>query len=103
MAFDFSSLDNSCLTLFGESATFQPAAGGSPIPITGITSPAPPEEVMYGTTPGVVNTYFFVRFVDISPRPKRGDGITYGGATYDIADVLVDRAGSALLKLKRNA
>lgn len=104
MAFNdtIENLDNACLSAFGESATFHPQSGGS-IAITGITAPSPVEDTLYGATPGVVNVYFFVRYVDLSPKPKRGDIVTYGGASYDVADVLVDSGGGATLKLRRNS
>ena len=95
-------LDNACLSAFGEAATLLPQSGGS-VAITGITAPSPVEDTLYGATPGVVNVYFFVRYIDISPKPKRGDMVTYGGASYDIADVLVDSGGGATLKLRRNS
>ena len=98
------SLDSTCLNIFGETASFQPQTGEAPITITGITSPPPMlEDALSGGTTGVTNVYFFVRFEDITPNPRRGDVLTYGGVTYDITDVLVDRGGGALLKLRRNA
>jgi hypothetical protein len=105
MAFNdlIEALDTTCLTVFGEAAIFLPQTGEGPINITGITSPAPMEDVLTGGSPGTVVVYFFVRLVDITPLPRRGDRISYGTASYDIADVNVDRSGGAMLKLRRNS
>lgn len=98
-------LDDTCLSIFGEPAVFNPQTGEGPITITAITAPAPDEDVLIGTAPGTVVAYLFVRYTEITPNPRRGDVVIYGtpGASYDVVDVLVDRQGGAVLKLRRNA
>ena len=68
------------------------------------------EDYVPGSTQGTSVVHLFVRFVDISPLPQKGDTLTFNGTEYDLADVSVGgnngmaSSGAAVLKLrKRNA
>lgn len=98
-----STMDVALLAAFGIAATLHPQAGGS-VSITGIVKPPAIEEsYLPGGSDGVNIVRFFVRFVAIAPNPRVGDTVTINAVVYDIADVDVDSAGGAVLKLKRNA
>lgn len=96
-------LDQACLKAFGVLATWQPQAGGLPLTLNGIfENPAMAEDYIPGSTQGVNVVRFFVRFADLTPSPQKGDTAVINGINYDVFDVLVDREGGAVLKLRRN-
>ncbi|HEY4364458.1 MAG TPA: hypothetical protein VGN17_26065 [Bryobacteraceae bacterium] len=101
MAFT-TSLDNTCLSIWGVSALWVPQDYSGPQSITGIISPPPLEEqVIPGSTHGTSIVYFWVRFVEIQPSPMIGDTITLDGILYNLDKVNVDSMGSAMLHLRR--
>lgn len=95
------SLDNACLKIFGNTATFYPATGGSYV-VTGILMrPTMFEELMPGF--GSVNIRLFCRFIDLNPVPVRGDVVSMGGNSYDVADIQVDETGGAEIRLRERS
>lgn len=107
MAFSdmIAAVDHACLSIFGDSldVAFYPAAGGGPIAITAISvTPQNPEDYLAGGMQGVTWLPIFVRFVDISPLPQKGDVFKVNGVTYDMPNDAVDLEGGAVLKLRRN-
>lgn len=86
---------------FPVDASFYPTAGGGPIAITGSFG-QPPMLEPFAPEFGATVVYFFVYLPDISPQPKKGDGITINGATYDIAEVPIVEGGGSTLQLRRN-
>lgn len=68
-----------------------------------IENPAMAEDYVPGSAQGVSVIRLYVRFVDITPLPRKGDTVTLNGVTYDLFDKPVDREGGATLKLRRNA
>lgn len=103
-----SAINDVCVSTFGvqaatQTATFQPRSGGSPISINGIIAPAPLLEQALPGTSGVNVVRFFVNFLEISPRPQKGDTVILDSITYDIFEVDVDVSGGATLKLRAKA
>jgi hypothetical protein len=95
-------LDLTCLSTFGVQATFQPQSLEPPTDITGIIAPPPlMEDFVPGGADGVSFVYFFVRFEDITPNPRKGDTVAIDGVTYNVEQINVDTQGSSTLKLRR--
>jgi hypothetical protein len=98
-------MDNTILNTFPaggapQSVTFLPQSGGSQT-ITGvIANPAMFEDYVPGSSPNVSVIRLFVRFVDITPSPQKGDQMSIAGATYNVGEVAVDTAGGAVVKLR---
>jgi hypothetical protein len=98
-------MDNTVLNTFPaggapRSVTFFPQSGGSQS-ITGvIANPAMFEDYIPGSTQGVSVMRMFVRFIDITPSPQKGDQISISGVSYDVFEVQVDTGGGAVLKLR---
>jgi hypothetical protein len=108
----FEDLQTTCIETFGITAddyilTGVMEGGGGDVPpptISGIIAQPPLlEQALPGGSNGTTNIYFYVRYVDCNPLPVIGYGIVLNAISYDIQDILVDQAGGALLKLKRNA
>ncbi len=97
-------VDVTCLKEFGIPATLNHQAGGASDIVGIVQNPAMAEDYVPGSSQGVSVVRFFVRFVDITPVPIKGDTVTLGGVTYDIGKPPeVDREGGAVLILRRNA
>lgn len=98
-------IDDACLGAFGlaedgVTATFTPQ-GRAAQTIDGIVCEPPmEEEFLPGLSPGVAVMHLFVRFTEITPNPQRGDVVAIGARSYIVADVKVDTAGGAVLKLR---
>lgn len=101
-------MDNTVLNTFPAggstaSVTFLPQSGSSQM-ITGvIANPAMFEDYVPGLSANVSVIRLFVRFVDISPSPQKGDQMSIVGATYDVSDVQVDTEGAAIVKLRQTS
>lgn len=99
-------VDDICLSAFGlngdgVSIAFTPQDGSGTQNIDGIVKKPPlEEEYLPGRNPGAAVMHLFVRFTEITPNPQRGDVIAIGARTYVVADVTVDTAGGAALKLR---
>lgn len=101
-------LQNACLDSFPASATLHPQTGGPDVPIrANILDPSMAEDYVPGSTQGTSVVHLFVRFVDISPLPQKGDTLTFNGAVYDLFEVTIGgssgmpSSGAAILKLRR--
>lgn len=102
MAFDFASLDNTCLNVFGVPVTYAPQDYSGPQTITGIISPPPFAETNTpGTQIGTNIVYLFVRFASITPQPRVRDQITIDNILYKISKVAADSQGGAMLHLEK--
>lgn len=98
-------VDGVCFDVFDAvSVTLHPQDGSPDVTFKGlIENPAMAEDYVPGSSQGVSVIRLYVRFVDISPLPRKGDTLTLNGVTYDLFDKPVDREGGATLKLRRNA
>jgi len=101
-------LQNACLDAFPASATLHPQTGEPDVVIrANILDPAMAEDYVPGSPQGVSVVHLFVRFVDISPLPQKGDTLTFNGIEYDLSQVVVGgnagmaASGAAVLKLRR--
>ena len=103
MAWDdqVSALDSACLAAFGVPATHMPT-GAAAVPVIGIIqNPALVEDYVPGSAQGVSVVRFFVRFAEMNPQPAHGDQLLLNGILYDVFEIEADRAGGAVLKLRR--
>lgn len=101
-------LDNTVLNTFpaggtAGAVTFLPQSGGSQTIAGVIANPAMAEDYVPGSSANVSVIRLFVRLVDISPSPQKGDQVEIASATYDVAEVQVDAAGGAILKLRKTS
>lgn len=104
-------LDQACISTFqltDDSGTpitviLHPQSGGPDIPLQVIEeSPAFAEDYVPGSSQNVSVMRLFVRFVDISTPPQKGDTVSVNGVNYDLFEADVDREGGATLKIRRN-
>ncbi len=94
-------MDSACLAAFGVPATHMPP-GADEVPITGIIqNPALAEDYVPGSAHGVSVVRFFVRLAGMNPQPAHGDELLLNGILYDVFEIEADRAGCAVLKLRR--
>jgi hypothetical protein len=99
-------VDNTCISVFGDGLTlsFYPQSGGGPISVPALTiDPRLLEDYVPGSSQGVNRLPVFVRFVNISPLPQKGDIFVANGINYDLPEAAVDREGGAVLKLKKSS
>ena len=98
-------MDDTCLSSFGLSqegivVLFTPQ-GGVPQQIDGIIeNPAMAEDFVPDSLQGTGVVRLFIRFVDITPFPQKGDSISINGVSYEVQDDPVDLEGGSCLKLR---
>jgi hypothetical protein len=94
---DFSSLNRQCITAFGQTVTYQPAAG-APFQVAALVERATDEQ---RRADGVYARLFTDR-ADFGAAPAAGDEVIIGDATYKVFEVMTDPAGGAWLSLREN-
>jgi len=94
---DFSSLNRRCISTFGQTVTYQPAAG-DPFEVAAIVERATDEQ----RRADGVYVRLFVNVADFSAAPGAGDEVAIETATYKVFQVLTDPSGGAWLSLREN-
>ena len=94
---DFSSLNQGCISTFGQTVTYQPAAG-EPFEVAAIVERATDEQ----RRADGVYARLFVNLADFAGPPASGDEVMIDGATYKVFQVLTDPSGAAWLSLREN-
>ena len=94
---DFSSLNRQCISTFGQTVTYQPAAG-EPFEVAAIVERATDEQ----RRADGVYARLFVNLADFAGPPASGDEVIIGDATYKVFQVMADPAGGAWLSLREN-
>jgi hypothetical protein len=94
---DFSSLNRRCISTFGQTVTYQPAAG-EPFPVAAVVERATDEQ----RRADGVYARLFVNLADLAVPPVAGDEAIIADATYKVFQVMTDPAGGAWLSLREN-
>jgi hypothetical protein len=94
---DFSSLNRQCIMAFGQTVTYQPAAG-APFQAAAIVERATDEQ----RRADGVYVRLFVNLADFAESPAAGDEVIIGDATYKVFQVMTDPAGGAWVSLREN-
>ncbi len=104
---DFSSLNDSCLVVFGQEFLFTRVTSApegapvDPVPITGIPDPGARLEQ---SAPGEDSTYMelWIQEGTVDPAPAKGDEISTATTVYKIVDKPEDAAGGITLLLRKD-
>ena len=94
---DFSSLNRQCISTFGQTVTYQPAAG-EPFEVAAIVERTTDEQ----RRADGVYACLFVNMADFGAAPAAGDEVMIAGATYKDFQVMTDPAGGGWLSLREN-
>jgi hypothetical protein len=92
----FAALNRACIRAFGSTVSYQRAAGGAPVQLTGVlhkdTDTEREQDAPYAR--------LFICLADLPARPERGDEATINGETYSVFQVMTDPTGGAWLSLR---
>jgi len=94
---DFSSLNRQCIMAFGQTVTYQPAAG-APFQVAALVERATDEQRRVDG----IYARLFANLADLGVSPMAGDEVMIDGATYKVFEVMTDPAGGAWLSLREN-